>query len=82
MDFKKAVDILIAEVKRMIDKAIEVAPFDKTYRGRITAVSGSTYSVLINGSIIDVKSSTTYAVGDYVNVLMPRNDWKKAIILG
>lgn len=66
----------------MIKQAIEAAPFDKTYRGRVMESSNSACSVLINGSIIEIKTDTTYTIGDYVNILMPRNDWKKPVILG
>lgn len=81
MDFKNAMDTLIAEIKRMIEKAIEAAPFDKTYRGRVVAVDGNKYSVQINGTIHEIKTTAVYAVGDYMNVLVPRNDWEKIVIV-
>ena len=81
MDFKSALDTLIAEVKRMIEKAIEAAPFDKTYRGRVVAIESGKCSVQVNGTIYTIKTSATYAVGDYINVLVPRNNWNNAVLL-
>ena len=82
MEFKDAVNTLLSGFQGMIDKAIEAAPFDKTYRGRIVAVDGNKYSVQINGTIYTIKASAGYAVGDGVNVLVPRNNWNNIILLG
>jgi hypothetical protein len=80
MEFKDAVNTLLSGFQGMIDKAIEAAPFDKTYRGRIVAVDGSKYSVQINGTIHEIKTSKVFSEGEYVNVLVPKNDWNKALI--
>ena len=80
MEFKDAVNTLLSGFQGMIDKAIEAAPFDKTYRGRIVAVDGSKYSVQINGTIHEIKTSKIFSEGEYVNILVPKNDWNKALI--
>ena len=82
MDFKSALDTLIAEVKRMIEKAIEAAPFDKTYRGRVVDIANGKCSIQINGTITTVKDTGSYVLGSYVNVLIPRNNWNNLVVLG
>lgn len=82
IDFKDATSAIVTEIKRMVEKAVEAASFDRTYRGRVVAIESGKCSVLINGTIYTLKTFAGYTVGDYVNVLVPRNNWNNATILG
>lgn len=82
MDFRKALDSMVDNIMSMVSKIIENAPFDKTYFGIVKSISGSEITVTINGGDRILKSSITYSVGSYVMVLVPRNNWDKAMITG
>jgi len=84
MDFKDALDSIVNEIKGLMERLIEKAPFDKTYTGVVISGtsdgSGYIYSIQVNGKDKSIKSNLVFSVGEYVKVLVPRNDWTRATI--
>jgi len=63
-------------------KVLEKAKFDVTRRGVVQAVSGSQYTVLVQGQEYTAcGAANMHAVGDIVYVLFAQGDEKLAIIL-
>ena len=70
-------------ISSQINKLIEKAPFDKTFNSVIsTKKDHYKYTVMYNGTALDVSSSSLYSVGDSVKVCIPHGDNKKAYIVG
>lgn len=64
-------------INHLVDTGIKRAPFDKTYNGRVTKISGSTYTVNINGVVYEQTPTLTSErlyVGDIVKVVFPQNN--------
>lgn len=71
--------VISSQINRLIDKA----PFDKTFNSVIsTKKDHYRYTVMYNGSALDVSSSSQYSVGDQVMVCIPHGDNRKAYIVG
>lgn len=85
MDFKDALDTIVTEVEKIVNKILASAPFDKTYSAIVldksTSGSGYTYTVKINGKNREVFSKLNYSIGDYVYVLVPRNNITRAVVI-
>ena len=82
MDFKEALDAMVENIRSMVSSLIDKAPFDKTYIGVVKSVNNSEITVTINGGDYILKSNIPYSIGSYVMVLVPRNNWDKAMITG
>ena len=84
MDFKEALDALVEEIKALVQRLIDRAPFDKTYTGVVVAAAtmnnNFTATVRVNGKNYNVKSDHMDPVNTYVRVKVPRNDWTQAYI--
>lgn len=82
MDFKHALDILVVNIMSMVSSLIDKAPFDKTYTGVVRKIEGSKITVRINGTEKVIKSNISCSLGDYLIILIPRNNWDLAMIMG
>ena len=86
--FNEAIQALIENIKDMVSQMLKNADYDKAYTGRVKEIKqirsglhAFLYTVTINGKDYSIKSKLTYLVGDYVLVLVPRNNWSEARIL-
>lgn len=73
----KALDNFTEGVKHLIQTAIDKAPFDKTYKGRVLSVANGEYTVLINGKEYPntpVQGGGGFAVDEVVKVVFPQNN--------
>lgn len=84
-DIRGSINSLLEGIQFLIDKAVNKASFDKTYRGYISEVNGDTYTVVIENMAYSetrtINASTKLSVGDVVLVLFPRNSSSNRIIL-
>lgn len=84
-DIRSSINSLLGGIQFLIDKAVNKASFDKTYRGYISEVSGDTYTVVIENMAYSetrtINADTKLSVGDVVLVLFPRNSSSNRIIL-
>ena len=70
-------------ISSQINRLIEKAPFDRTFNTVISSKHDYyIYTVIYNGSALDVSSSSQYEIGDTVTVCIPRGDNTKAYIVG
>jgi len=82
MNRKNALDKLIDGILLAIDKKLNNAPYDKTYKGRITEIiSEKKYKVSFNGNTYTAKSNNVHNVNDIVYVLVPQNNYKDLFII-
>lgn len=73
----KALDNFTEGIKHLIQTAIDKAPFDKTYKGRVLSVANGEYTVLINGKEYPntpVQGGGGFAVDEVVKVVFPQNN--------
>ena len=64
------------------NKIIKSAKFDKTYKCRVVSkISENKYIVSKDGIEHTVIGKNSYALNQFVYVLLPENSWKDAIIL-
>lgn len=83
--YERALKQLVAGTQGYIDKRIDSLAFDITTEGKVTSISGTTYSILINkvAHTCNRKLSTiTVNVGDVVIVRVPRGNWNRIFIEG
>lgn len=86
MEFTKAIETLIEEVRQMVSKMLSQAKFDQTFIGVIQSKyhegnsSLYTYGVQTSGDIINVRSPKSYDTNTFVRVLIPRGQWNHALI--
>lgn len=70
-------------IKKLKQEFFEKAPYDKTYKGKITeVVNPNKYKVLINGNVYTASSSTACEVGELVWICVPRGNLKEAFVIG
>lgn len=84
-DSYKAIRALLNSVETIVSRYVDNAKFDKTKPARIKSVLGNgKYKVDIQGMEYSIPSSinTTFAVGDFVWVLIPCGDMNGAHITG
>ena len=82
MDFNKALETMVNNIMSMVSSLIDKAPFDKTYTGVVKSIQGKNITVTVNGADRVIKSSTVCSVNYYILILVPRNNWDKAMITG
>ena len=80
MNFKEAIDALVDNIMSMVSSIIDKAPFDKTYTGIVKSVQGKNVTIVVNGVEHVIKTDALYYTNDYVTVLVPRNNWDRAMI--
>lgn len=67
---------IIQAINNIVDAKIDNLKYDRTYRGKITAVVNSTtYKVQINGAEYQLPYEGTLKVGDIVKVKAPLNNF-------
>lgn len=63
-------------------KIYKEAPFDKTYKGRVSSVvNNSKYKIMINNTAHTASSSTICEEGDYVWVCAPQGNMQNMFIV-
>lgn len=80
----KSLNNFIEGIKHLIQTAIDKAPFDKTYNGRVLSVNGDKYTVLINGKEYPdtvALYGSNFNIGDIVRVTFPQNNATLRFIL-
>lgn len=84
MDYKKIIDQLTNEVLTYIQKAIQKAPADKSFRTKILDNLGDgKYKVRYKGKDYTVKANSSgLIVGTWVTVCALQNNWNELYILG
>lgn len=84
-DIRSSINSLLEGVQFLIEKAVDKASFDKTYRGYISEVKGNKYTVVIENMAYPetqtINADAKLSVGDVVLVLFPRNSSSNRIIL-
>jgi small nuclear ribonucleoprotein (snRNP)-like protein len=73
---------LFNAIDTLINKKIEALKFNRCVEGKVVAVNGHMYTVLINDQTYDIKAlNGTYTINDLVLVLIINNDSSKKYIL-
>ena len=84
--YNQAANILIEKMESVAAQAVSNAAFNKTVWGRITAIEGVEYTLVINGKTYPktyaLSSAGTLAVGDTVICIVPNNNMPNFFILG
>lgn len=73
----QALDNFTRGIKHLIQTAIDKAPFDKTYSGRIVETNGSTCTVVVNGK----EYPDTPIIGGAIKVIFPQNNSAQRFVL-
>ena len=85
MNFQDAIDTIVQELQSMIQRMLSRADYDRTYTGVVVSVSYkdsvNSYTVRINGVEYIIDSKLNYDVGNYVYVLVMRNNWNNLRLL-
>lgn len=69
-------------IKKLKQEFFEKAPYDKTYKGKITEViNPNKYKVLISGNTYTVSSSIQCEVGDLVWACIPCGNLKDMFVV-
>lgn len=69
-------------ILNQVKKAIDKAPFDKTFTATIAQeISSRQYTVFYAGKFINVYSVYECELGDVVRVCAPQNDWTKCFVV-
>ena len=77
MDNQKAISKLVSTVLSYVQKSIDKASFDRTFRARIVKIiSGEKYQVEWKGAHYTVRGFQSYSIGDLVYVCAPTNQWE------
>ena len=82
---ERAVKELANGIKGYVDKITNALPFDKTVEGKVTNITTSVYSILINKVTYKCSrklSNITVTVGEIVIVRVPQGNWNKIFIEG
>lgn len=74
----QALDNFTRGIKHLIQTAIDKAPFDKTYSGRITSIDGATCTVVVNGKEYP---NTPILSNKAVKVVFPQDNASQRFIL-
>lgn len=82
MENQTIINKLVATILSYVQKLIDKAAFDRTFRARIISIiSDGKYQIEWKGAKYTVKSSQTHVVGDWVWVCAPMNKWEELFIL-
>lgn len=84
MSFSQS-DQILDSIEILLNKAMKDAGNVVLAEGHVSGVHiRNRYSVIVNGVEHTVKApqGLIFAVGDYVQVILPGHDWTKALILG
>lgn len=69
-------------ILNQVKKAIDKAPFDKTFTATIAqSISSRQYTVFYAGRMLNVYSVYECEIGDVVRVCAPQNDWTKLFVV-
>lgn len=78
---EKIIDKIVGRILAYVQKGIEKAPFDKTFRAQVTESLGNgKYKVRYKGIEYTAKYSSTIAVNTWVYVCAPQNNWNELFI--
>ena len=82
MDNQKAISKLVSTVLSYVQRSIDKASFDRTFRARIVKIiSDEKYQVEWKGAHYTVRGFQSYSIGDLVYVCAPTNQWEDLFIL-
>lgn len=79
---KEAVNIMVRENIKLINKSINDAKINRTTKGRIIESLGDNkYKVMINGCEYTARSHWSHKVNDVVVIVVCNNDWGQLYVL-